>query len=311
MRTIGFLHTGSQESFREQVAIFQRGLAEAGVRDDDVTIEYRWAEDDYNELEKYAVDLVGKKVEAIVAAGGPISAVKAMKACEGAKTATPIVFTTVSDPVGNGFVDSLDTPGRNLTGTAGLTSELDARRLELLHEISKAKNIGVLKNPDRPNPDARDKELAAVAAKLNLDLVANDSKSWGAAGTVEEKIRDAFTQFSGKKIDALLVTADSLFNNRRKQVLKLVREGPNIPAIYQWREFAAAGGLMSYGPSISEAYYDAGVYIGRILDGVQPRELPVKLATNFELVINLTVVEALKLKLPAELLARAVVLRRR
>jgi putative ABC transport system substrate-binding protein len=255
--------------------------------------------------------LVGLPVALIVAAGGPVSAVAAQAAT--LANPIPIVFTTVADPVASGLVDSLDKPGKNLTGTAGLTSELDAKRVELLHELlPKLTQIGVLTNSKRPQFPAQFQELKDAAERVGiLTLVQKDVTS---GATAENDIDNAFNDFATGGVKAVLVTADPLFNNRRKTVVKAARN-KKIPAIYQWREFVAAGGLMSYGPSINDAYSQAGIYAGRILDGEKPQNLPVILPNSFELVINLKTANRLRkdigLIIPGSLLARAILLRRK
>jgi ABC-type uncharacterized transport system substrate-binding protein len=303
MKVIGILNSGTPEMLGEQFVAFHRGLGEAGYVDgQNVTTEYRWGYDDYKRgnykrLEALAAELAKLPASVLVAAGGPVSALAAKTAAKN----TPIVFTTVTDPVKSGLVKSLERPGGKLTGTAGLTTELDATRLGLLHELNpKARIIGVLVNPNRPDVDAQIRDLQAKADEMKLQLVIQKA---GVAGD----IKTAFKTLA-RKVDALLVTADPFFNSRRAQVLALAAEH-KIPAVYQWRGFAVAGGLMSYGPSIAEAYHQAGIYAGRILDGAKPADLPVMLPSRFELVISLETAEALKLKIPPSLLARAELLR--
>jgi putative tryptophan/tyrosine transport system substrate-binding protein len=290
---IGFLNSGSAGSRGEQFAAFDRGLKEAGYVDgQNVTVEYRWAEDDYTRLPSLAAELVRRPVAVLVAGGGPVSAL----AAKAATKTIPIVFTTVADPVESGLVASLNRPAGNVTGTAGLTSELDAKRLELLHQlIPKTGVFGVLVNPNRPGYEAELKELQAKAGDMKLNLVVEKA---GAEGEIDT----AFEALARQKIDALLVAADPLFNNRRARVIGLATRYA-MPAIYQWREFAAAGGLMSYGPSIVDAYHRTGVYVGRILKGAKPADLPVVRPTRFELVINLKTAKALGIDVPYPLLA--------
>jgi putative tryptophan/tyrosine transport system substrate-binding protein len=290
---IGFLNSGSAGSRGEQFAAFDRGLKEAGYVDgQNVTVEYRWADDDYTRLPSLAAELVRRPVAVLVAGGGPVSAL----AAKAATKTIPIVFTTVADPVESGLVASLNRPGGNVTGTAGLTSELDAKRLELLHQlIPKTRVFGVLVNPNRPGYEAELKELQAKAGDMKLNLVLEKA---GAEGEIDA----GFEALARQKIDALLVTADPLFNSRRARVIELATRYA-IPSIYQWREFAAAGGLMSYGPSIVNAYHQTGVYVGRILKGAKPADLPVVRPTRFELVINLKTAKALGIDVPYPLLA--------
>ena len=290
---IGFLNSGSAGSRGEQFAAFDRGLKEAGYVDgQNVTVEYRWADDDYTRLPSLAAELVRRPVAVLVAGGGPVSAL----AAKAATKTIPIVFTTVADPVESGLVASLNRPGGNVTGTAGLTSELDAKRLELLHQlIPKTRVFGVLVNPNRPGYEAELKELQAKAGDMKLNLVVEKA---GAEGEIDA----GFEALARQKIDALLVTADPLFNSRRARVIELATRYA-IPSIYQWREFAAAGGLMSYGPSIVNAYHQTGVYVGRILKGAKPADLPVVRPSRFELVINLKTAKALGIDVPFPLLA--------
>ena len=290
---IGFLNSGSAGSRGEQFAAFDRGLKEAGYVDgQNVTVEYRWADDDYTRLPSLAAELVRRPVAVLVAGGGPVSAL----AAKAATKTIPIVFTTVADPVESGLVASLNRPGGNVTGTAGLTSELDAKRLELLHQlIPKTRVFGVLVNPNRPGYEAELKELQAKAGDMKLNLVLEKA---GAEGEIDA----GFEALARQKIDALLVTADPFFNSRRARVIGLATRYA-IPSIYQWREFAAAGGLMSYGPSIVNAYHQTGVYVGRILKGAKPADLPVVRPTRFELVINLKTAKALGIDVPYPLLA--------
>jgi putative ABC transport system substrate-binding protein len=290
---IGFLNSGSAGSRGEQFAAFDRGLKEAGYVDgQNVTVEYRWADDDYARLPSLAAELVRRPVAVLVAGGGPVAAL----AAKAATKTIPIVFTTVADPVESGLVASLNRPGGNVTGTAGLTSELDAKRLELLHQLMpKTRVFGVLINPNRPGYEAQLKELQAKAGDMKLDLVVEKA---GAEGEIDA----GFEALARQKIDALLVTADPLFNSRRARVIELATRYA-VPSIYQWREFAAAGGLMSYGPSIVDAYHQTGVYVGRILKGAKPADLPVVRPTRFELVINLKTAKALGIDVPYPLLA--------
>jgi putative tryptophan/tyrosine transport system substrate-binding protein len=293
---IGFLTTASESSRGgDQLTAFHSGLQREGFAEGkSLTIEYRWASDNYDRLRVLAAELVGLRVAAIVTAGGPVSALVAREATK----EIPIVFTTVADPVKDGLVASLNSPGGNATGTAGLTSELDAKRLEFLHAMKPtATLIGVLVNPNRPRVDSQSRELQEAANKMDLKLEIQKAAS-------DQEINNAFQSFASQRVDAVLVTADSLFNNHRAQVLSLAA-GYSLPAIYQWREFTAAGGLMSYGPSITAAYYHAGVDVGLILKGAKPADIPVEQPTRFELVINRKTAETLSLRIPETLLTAA------
>ena len=279
----------------EQFTAFDRGLREAGFTEgQNVKIEYRWANDDYTRLPVLAGELVRQRVKVIVAAGGHVSALAAHQATK----EIPIVFTTVTDPVKSGLVASLNRPGGNATGTAGLTSELDAKRMELLHELKPAaKLFGVLINPNRPGLQEQMRELRAAADKMNLTIEVREAAN-------AREVDAAFESFVQKKIDALIVTADPFFNSRRAQVVALAASA-SIPAVYQWREFVSSGGLMSYGPSITEAYYQAGLNAGRILKGAKPADMPVAQPATFELVINRFTARQLGLTLSPDLLALA------
>jgi putative ABC transport system substrate-binding protein len=288
MPVIGVVNSTSAASVGEQFAPFHRGLEEAGYVDGrNVAIEYRSAENQYVRLPALAAELVGRRVTVLVAAGGPVSALAAKRATAD----IPIVFTIATDPVKSGLVDSLNRPGANVTGTSGLTSELDPKRLELLQQIKPTTRVvGVLVNPNRPDVERQSRDLEAAAEKMKLRL--NLQK----AGTLRD-IDTAFETLARQRVDALLVTADPFFNSQRKQLIELA-ELHAMPAIYQWREFAAAGGLMSYGPSIADAYRQAGIYVGRILKGAKAADLPVVQPSRFELVINLRTAEALGLTVP-------------
>jgi putative tryptophan/tyrosine transport system substrate-binding protein len=293
---VGFLTSGSASSLHKPwVAAFHRGLGESGYVDgQNVTIEFRAADDQYDRLDAFAAEFVRNRVAVIVAAGGPVSALAAKRATN----TIPIVFTTIADPVKSGLVDGLSRPGRNATGTAGLTSELDAKRLELLHQAKPtARVFGALVNPDRPGVEANSKELHAAAQTIGVKLIIEN------AGP-KHALDPAFERLAKQRIDALVVTADPFFNFRRAQVIALAARHA-MPAIYQWREFVEDGGLMSYGPSIADAYRQAGVYAGRILKGERPADLPVLQPTKFDLVINQKTAKTLRFEIPALVLARA------
>jgi putative ABC transport system substrate-binding protein len=293
---IGFLSTAAPASRGgEQLAAFHSGLRQVGYTEgQNVRIEYRWANDDYALLRAQAKELVDLQVAVIVAAGGHVSALAAHDATK----EIPIAFTTVTDPVKIGLVKSLNRPGGNATGTAGLTSELDPKRLELLYEAKPtAAQIGVLVNPNRPGLEGQSRELQAAADKINLRLEFQRAAS-------DQDIERAFQAFKSQRVDALLVTADPFFNNRRAQVLSLAAN-QSLPAIYQWREFVTNGGLMSYGPSLTEAYRLAGVNAGLMLKGTKPADIPTVQPTRFQLVINRITARQLGLTLPPSLLSLA------
>lgn len=292
---IGILNSASAGSRQARFAAFHQGLREAGyVEGQSVTVEYRFADDQHDRLPSLAVELVRRPVAVLVATGGPVAALAAKSA-----TATiPIVFTAVSDPVKSGLVASLNRPGGNITGTAGLTSELDPKRLELLHQlVPTASIIGVLANPKRPNVDTQLKDVQVAARGIGRQLAILS------AGT-DRDIDSAFETLVQRRIGALLVTADPFFASRRTQVVTLAARYA-VASVYQWREDAAAGGLMSYGASPIEMYRQAGVYTGRILKGENPGDLPVIQPTKFELTINLKTARTLGIDIPPIFLARA------
>ena len=293
---IGFLTTASPASRGgEQLAAFHNGLRQEGYTEgENVRIEYRWANDDYSLLRVLAKELVDLRVAVIVTAGGHVSALAAHEVTK----EIPIAFTTVTDPVKDGLVRSLNRPGGNATGTAGLTSELDPKRLEFLREAKPtAAVIGVLVNPNRPGLESQLGELQAAANKFNVRLEVQKAAS-------DQQLKSAFQAFASQRVDALVVTADPFFNNRRALVLSLAAN-QSLPAIYQWREFVTAGGLMSYGPSITAAYRKAGINAGLILKGTKPADIPVVQPTRFQLVINQKTASQLGLALSPYLLSVA------
>jgi putative ABC transport system substrate-binding protein len=292
---IGLLESGSPELYPERVAAFRQGLKEAGyVEGENVELDFRWAQGRYDQLPALAAELVRRRAAVIFAA--------TIQAALPAKTATstiPIVFAIGADPVKYGLVASFNRPGGNLTGTTWLGgSSLAAKRLELLHEAAPtATVVGFLVNPNNPEGEAEVREVDEAARALGLQLnVLNVS-------TVRE-MDAAFATFIQQRVGAVLTATDTIFFARRDQVVVLAARHA-LPAILQWREFAAGGGLMSYGTNISEAYRQAAVYIGRILKGEKPADLPVQQAVRVELVINLNTARALGLTFPLALLARA------
>jgi putative tryptophan/tyrosine transport system substrate-binding protein len=294
MKVIGILNSGSPELLGEQFAAFHRGLREAGYIDgQNVTVEYRWAYNDYRgKLPALAKELVQHKVDVIVAAGGTISALAARDATK-SKMNIPVVFTAVSNPKGNGLEVS------NLTGIAGLTTELDPKRLELLHAFTpKARTIGVLANLHRPGSDALMKTLKAAADKLKLKLAVVQADPTG-------DLENSFGKLAEQKVEALLVAADPYFNSQRTQVVaKATKLG--VPAIYQWSGFVAAGGLMSYGPRIADAYRQTGIYAGRLLGRAKVANLPIVLPNKFDLYIHRDKAKAFG-EIPSQLLTQAIV----
>ena len=295
MPVIGFLSGGTPADFARYVAAFLRGLAETGhVEGQNVAIEYRWAEDRYDRLPALAAGLVGRKVDVIVAGGSGLAPAAAKKAT----STIPIVFTYGGDPVAAGMVASLARPGGNLTGVSILVVELNPKRLELLRElVPQAQVIALLVNPGNPNSE-RGIRMAQEAMGLN-GVQFHVLK----AGTKSE-IDDAFRSLAQRQASALFVFADPFIDSQREQVVTLAARHA-LPAIYPWRDYAVADGLMSYGPSLTAVYQQVGGYVGRILKGAKPADLPVLQPTIFELVINLKTAKALGLNVPPTLVGRA------
>jgi len=296
MPVIGFLNFQSLDGWAERLRAFRQGLKEIGyVEGENVAIEYRWAENQIDQLPALASELVHRRV-AVIATGGGVASVLATKA---ATLTIPIVFLVGGDPVSLGLVASLARPGGNLTGINFFNVELAAKRLELLRElIPKVSRVGVLVNPANPatsEATLRDVGLAARALGLQI-VVLNASTS--------REINAAFATFVGERPDALFVGTDPFFTNRRIQLVHLATLH-KVPATYTGRLFAELGGLMSYGSDILDAYRQVGAYVGRILKGTKPADLPVMQSSKFELVINHETARMLGLDVPPTLLAQA------
>ncbi len=291
---IGYLAAGSSKAEAQLVAVFVKALGEAGYEDGkNVRIEYQWAENQYDRLPSMAADLVRRQVAVIAATTTP-----AARAAKMATAAIPIVFTTIADPVQIGFVASLNRPGGNATGVTMLNVELGPKQLETLHEVvPSATGIALLVNPTNPNADTQLKNTQEAALRLGLRVhVLNAS--------TERDFDAVFAKLQELQTGALIIGQDVLFNNQSEQLGALtVRHA--IPAIYPLREFAVGGGLISYGASRSDAWRQAGIYIGRILKGEKPAELPVIQPTRFEFTINLKTAKALGLTVPSSLLTSA------
>jgi len=293
MPVIGYLHIASPGPFAPFVAAFHQGLSESSyVEGQNVAIEYRWAEGRSDRLPTLAADLVGRKVDVIVSSGNGALAAKS------ATSTIPIVFTTGGDPVADGLVASLARPGGNLTGVTFIMTELLPKRLELLSElVPQARAIALLVNPNTPyaDPMMRDAREAARARGVQLHVL---------KASTESEIDAAFASLVQLLAGALVVGTDGFFSSRRDQLVALAARHA-VPAIYDVREYAAAGGLISYGTSVTGMYRQAGAYMGRILKGAKPADLPVQQPTRFELVINLNTATALGLTVPPAILARA------
>jgi putative ABC transport system substrate-binding protein len=292
---VGFLGTTSPQGYATFVHGFQLGLKEAGfVEGDNVTTIYRWAEGQYERLPGLAADLVSRHVSVIVATGGLPSSLAAKQATE----TIPIVFTLGSDPVKYGLVSSLNRPDGNVTGVTLFAYLLDAKRIELMHElVPGASVVALLLNPNSPAAEAQHAEVEAAVRKFGQQLVVLK------AGT-DSEIDSAIAGVAQRKAGALLVSADPLFLSRREQLVALVARYA-IPAIYEWRQFADVGGLMSYGIDLVDAYRQAGVYAGKILAGTKPGDLPVLQPTKFEFVVNLKTARTLGLTVPNTMLVAA------
>ena len=292
---IGFLNGTSPDAAAPFVAAFRQGLNESGYVDgQNAAIEYRFGEGRDDRLPALVADLVGRNVDVIVAAGGAPLAL----AAKSATSTLPIVFTGVGDPVALGLVASLARPGGNVTGFSLLSVELTPKRLELVSELVPwAGVIALLVNPNNPQTEGvvRDVQEAARAKRVELPVLK--------AG-VDSEIDAAFASLVQQQAGGLVVQADAFFTSRREKLVALAaRDG--VPAIYALREFTAAGGLISYGSSLTATYRQAGIYAGRILGGAKPADLPVQQPTTFELVVNLRTAKALGLAVPPSILARA------
>jgi putative ABC transport system substrate-binding protein len=296
MQVIGFLGGVSPDGFTEHLRAFRQGLKETGyVEGENVAIEYRWAENQLDRLPALAADLVRRRVAVIAALGGNIPPV----AAKAVTTTIPIVFGVSEDPVRLGLVASLARPGGNATGIKFFSLELVAKRLEFLRElVPRAVRVAVLVNPaNAGNADATVRDVEAAARAMGLQIQIFQASTSG-------EIHAAFDRLARERPDALFVGGDPFFTVRRVQLATLTARD-RIPAAYASRDIVAVGGLMSYGTSITDAYRQAGVYTGRVLEGEKPADMPVEQSTKFEFVINLPTAKALGLDVPPMLLARA------
>jgi putative ABC transport system substrate-binding protein len=296
MPVIGFLGATSSESYAMFVNGFQAGLKETGfVAPDNVAIEYRFADGQYDRLPSLALELVSRRVSVIVATGGLQSSLAAKRAT----STIPIVFTLGSDPVKFGVVSSLNRPDGNITGVALLAYLLDAKRVELMHEVvPNASALALLVNPNSPaQADAQYVEVEAAARRFAQQCFLVKASN-------ADEIELAVASVAERKGSALVVSADPLFLSRRDQLVALTARYA-IPSIYEWRQLPEAGGLMSYGIDLVDAFRQAGIYVGKILRGAKPADLPVMQPTKFELVINAKTARALGVEVPPTLLARA------
>ena len=292
---VGFLSARSHADSVGLLVSFRKGLTEAGYVDgQNVQIEYRFAEGRYERLAGLAKELVGRQVVVIAA----ISGTPAALAAKAATTTIPIVFANGADPIASGLVTSLNRPGGNISGVTFLASETIPKRLEVLHElIPRAQVVGYLVNPVNPITEGEVKDTAAAARSRGLQLLVHSASAEGA-------IDEGFVTFIQRRVDALIIGNDTFLSSRKEQIFTRAAQHA-IPTIYYEREFAVAGGLLSYGTDFADSYRQAGDYVARILKGMKPADLPVQQPTKYELVINLKTAKALGLDVPPTLLARA------
>lgn len=292
---IGFLHSGSRDMFARPLAAFHQGLSESGFVDGrNVAVEYRWAENRYERLPILAADLVSRGVKVIATPGSTPAAL----AAKAASAEIPLVFLVGNDPVKLGLVASLNAPGANVTGISFLINQLEGKKLQVMHELMPAAStIGVLLNPGNPLVATQLNDVQSAAQTLGLKIIPLRIGS-------EAEIDAAFATLLEGRAGALLVTADPALTSWRDRMIALAARNA-IPAIYHLREFTDAGGLISYGTSLSDGYRQVGIYVGRILKGAKAADLPVMQPTKFELVINNKTAKTLGLEIPGKLLAIA------
>ena len=291
---IGYVSSLTKAHSVRSDAALRRGLSEIGhVEGQNVSIQYHWITDRYDEMPAMVADLVQRHVDVILAIGPP-----AVIAAKAVTQTTPIVFVTGADPLKFGFVASFNKPGGNLTGIWMVVTTLAEKRLQLLHDLlPKAEQIGLLVNPSSPvaEPQIRETQAAAHALDVRITVL---------KAVTENDFEQVFASLAERRVDALLVSADPLFASKSPRLVALAAQY-SLPAIYEFREFVEAGGLISYGPILIDGYYRGGHYVGRVLKGTAAAELPVEKVDKFELIINLKTVKALGLTMPDKLLATA------
>ena len=295
MPVIGFLSSRSPAESTSVVAAFRKGLAETGfVEGQNVAIAFRWAEGRYAELPALAAELVGLNVAVVLAAGGTPSA----QAAKAASSTIPVVFSAAPDPVAFGLVASLNRPGGNVTGMSTLTTELGAKSVEILKEmLPNATILAYLANPFNPSADPETNGARGAASALGVELHL-------VKATSERELDEAFSALKALRAEGLIVSPDPFFDSRRERLVALSAQHA-IPTKYGWREYVLDGGLMSYGTDLPDSYRRAGIYVGRVLKGEKPADLPVMLPDKFELVINLKTAKALGIEVPPRMIERA------
>jgi putative ABC transport system substrate-binding protein len=295
MPVVGWLFGVSAEAGKPTLAAFRKALADAGyVEGRNVQIEYRWADGKYDRLPAMAADLVGRRVALIVTGGGEPAAF----AAKAATSTIPIVMVVGGDPVKEGLVASLNRPGANATGATVFSYDMESKRLGLLHEaVPAATTIAMLVNPANPAVGLQKRDVQEAAPRLDVKILIFNARGVG-------EFENLFTAMTEQKAGALLVAADPYFNSQRGRLIALAAQH-RLPAIYEWRQFAVDGGLISYGTVLTDAYSQAGSYAGRILNGERPEDLPVVQPTNFQFVINLKTAKTLGLEISPTLSARA------
>jgi ABC-type uncharacterized transport system substrate-binding protein len=295
MPVIGFLGAPSAAPYARYVAAVHQGLKEVGyVEHQNVAMEYRWADSQYDRLSALAADLVSRRVAVIV----PIGGAPATVAAKAATSTIPIVFNLGADPIGLGLVTNLSRPGGNITGIAMMTLEIETKRLEVLHELAPASSsLAIMLNPSNAQAQTQEREVQRAARVIGRQVLVLK------AGT-EHEIEGAFAALVRERAGALLVGADTFFTSQATLFVVLTAHH-SIPTIYPFKSYVDAGGLMSYGTSLLDAYRQSGVYAGRVLKGEKPGELPIVQPTKFELIINLKTARAVGIAIPPTLVARA------
>jgi len=294
MPVVGFMNSQSPVTYGHLAAAFSRGLSQVGfIEGRNLTVEYRWAEGHYEKLPELAADLVRRQVAVLVATGGEPTSV----AAKAATSTIPIIFAIGGDPIKGGFVDSLNHPSGNMTGLTQFTAPLEGKRLGLLHELVPNVAIATLINPNFLPAEEQLRDLKDAAARGGIRIISLTSSGEG-------DFEPAFAAMTKEGAGAVLIASDPYFNSRRERLVGLAQQY-KLPAMYEFREFTAAGGLMSYGASLADGYRQVGIYAGEVLKGKKQSELPVLQPTRYELVINLKTANTLGLEIPAKLLTLA------